>query len=368
MQRLRRIKQLGGTNQVYHAAEHSRFSHSLGVYEICRRMIEEVESIKDNCSLKERIALLCAALLHDLGHGPLSHFFEKITKENHEQRTVDLILDPKGNVYQILCAEDQQLPFAVAAILQHQSKCYLQDMISSQLDCDRMDYLLRDAYETGTSYGKFDLERVLRTLRIFNETFCIKKSGMHSIEDYIMARYQMYWQVYLHPDSYGYELMVQRFFERYEKAREIQKIDLMEIIYENQISNAAFLQLDDGWLTSCLHAASVHTDPVLQDLARRILNRQLPAWIDDASEQMQQRIKTLTKEAGFDPECYFHVHCGRYEDLLPYRENEKQSIQVLENETLLPLSKVSPIAEALLKVKAEPKKRIYFPKEIRHLI
>lgn len=96
-----------------------------------------------------------------------------------------------------------------------------------------MDYLLRDAYETGTSYGTFDLERILRTIRVKDEKLCIKESGMHSVEDYIMARYHMYWQVYLHPDAKSYEILIELFFKRYKEIDEI--IDVFEIL-EKDIS------------------------------------------------------------------------------------------------------------------------------------
>lgn len=211
-QRLRRIHQLGGVSMVYHCAEHTRFSHSLGVYELARRMMSEVDEIAQSLSDQQKIAVLCAALLHDLGHGPFSHCFERFSHIHHENLTKAIILDPISEVHQILDREDLGLAQYVVDILNHQSDCpLLEEMISSQLDCDRMDYLLRDAYMTGTTYGNFDLERILRVLRVQDGHLCVKRSGTHAVEDYIMARYQMYWQVYLHPDAAGYESMILTF-------------------------------------------------------------------------------------------------------------------------------------------------------------
>ena len=215
-QRLRRIHQLGGNYYVYHTAEHSRFAHSLGVYEIVNRMVHEVEDMRNGLSEREKIIAMSAALLHDLGHGPFSHFYESLTQKRHEEVSVDVILDPHSQIHQVLTSYELDLPLEIVAILRHQHPVFvLNQIISSQLDADRMDYLLRDAYETGTSYGTFDLERILRTLRVCDHRLCIKESGIHSVEDYIMARYHMYWQVYLHPDAKAFELLISKFYQRY---------------------------------------------------------------------------------------------------------------------------------------------------------
>lgn len=135
MQRLKRIRQLGGVGQVYHTAEHSRFSHSLGVYEIFRRICAEVPGVNETLGEDWRTAGLCAALLHDLGHGPFSHGYEAISHVDHEAITQKLILDEKGDVCRILEAESPGLARRTAAILAHESECPLaEELISSQLD------------------------------------------------------------------------------------------------------------------------------------------------------------------------------------------------------------------------------------------
>ena len=213
-QRLRRIHQLGGTYQVYHTAEHSRFSHSLGVYEVVRLMIETIEDLKEALSAKEQIAVLCAGLLHDVGHGPYSHAFESVTDVDHELITTRIILEDT-DINKILKSYDETLPELVSSIIDHTApRQLLTQMISSQLDADRMDYLLRDSYFTGVSYGEFDLHRILRTLKLVEDRLVIKESGIHAVEDYIMARYQMYWQVYLHPTSRSFEVILQALFKR----------------------------------------------------------------------------------------------------------------------------------------------------------
>ena len=209
-QRLRRIHQLGGDFQVYHTAEHTRFSHSLGVYEIVRRMVGEIPHLKESLNEYEKVTAMLAGLLHDIGHGPFSHAFEGISALKHEEYTVKIILE-NSEIHHILEAVDPNLPKDVASIItyQHPKEC-MNQLVSGQLDADRMDYLLRDAYFTGTSYGNFDLERILRTIRMVDGRIVVKESGIHSVEDYIMARYHMYWQVYLHPVARSYEAFVKQ--------------------------------------------------------------------------------------------------------------------------------------------------------------
>lgn len=202
-QRLRRIKQLGTLYLSFHTAEHSRFGHSLGVYEIVRRMIDESFVGRDAWNNEDRPLALCAALLHDLGHGPFSHSFEKIFNTNHEAFTQAIITGPT-EVNEVLSRVSSTFPKEVAEVINktHQNKLVI-SMISSQIDADRMDYLQRDAYFTGVSYGTFDMERILRLMRPSKDEVLIKESGMHAVENFIMSRYQMYWQIYFHPVSRG---------------------------------------------------------------------------------------------------------------------------------------------------------------------
>lgn len=359
-QRLHRIHQLGGDFQVYHTAEHSRFSHSLGVYEIARRMVSEVKSINEVTNEDEKVQVLCAALLHDLGHGPFSHFFESLTNQKHEEMTIQLLLDPNTQIHQVLEFADKDLPENVANIIQHKhSKELLNQIISSQLDADRMDYLLRDAYETGTSYGTFDLERVLRTLRVKDNLLCIKESGMHSVEDYIMARYHMYWQVYLHPDAKSYEILIQQFFLRYRDIDET--IDVFEILRESRpLTSHEFFLMDEPRMFYGFQQALSCKDEILRDFADRILNRRLFEWMEDPTEVEEKEILSHIENQKY----YFYKTQNSKSAYLPYQElNDKQTIWILTNKNeRVPLSKKSEIVKALLKMEPKANMRIYFPK------
>lgn len=213
-QRPRRIKQLGTTYLTFHGAEHSRFNHSLGVYEIVRRMVDDVFKGGEEWDDSERDLCLCAALPHDLGHGPFSHSFEKVFRLDHEDFTRAIILGDT-EVNRVLNKVSPTFAKDVAEVIAktYQNKQVV-SLISSQIDADRMDYLQRDAYYTGVSYGHFDMERILRVMRPREDQIVIKQSGMHAVEDYIMSRYQMYWQVYFHPVTRSAEVILTKILHR----------------------------------------------------------------------------------------------------------------------------------------------------------
>lgn len=380
-QRLHRIHQLGGVMQIYHTADHSRFAHSLGTYEICRRICSEVESVKSAISEEEKMDLLCAALLHDIGHGPFSHFFERVCSEDHEQRTRSLICDPDGHLFPLLENASPHMAERVAAILAHQARPLLSSLISSQLDCDRMDYLLRDAYQTGTTYGHYDLQRILRTMRVENDCLCVTESGMHAVEDYIMARYQAYWQVYLHPDAAGYEklwqLLIERgrmIFHQDEQNRNAESAPwklLFAPLVSTRISNPDFLQLDDAWMMTLASLCRQAQDPVLSRLAGRILNRDLPDWENrkDCSAAKSEEMMEKIREVNLDPQWEMFCLQISSSDCLPYDEQSQQPVYILEQtgsiHRLVRLSEASAITRALLHADSHAGSRIYFPKCLR---
>ena len=363
-QRLHRIHQLGGDFQVYHTAEHSRFAHSLGVYEIVRRMVTENQSISDSLCEFEKIQILCAALLHDIGHGPFSHLFEKISHKAHEKMSIEIITSSETEINQALVRCNPSLPELIADILNHaHEKELMNQIISSQLDADRMDYLLRDAYETGTSYGNFDLERILRTLRVHENCLCIKESGMYSVEDYIMARYHMYWQVYLHPDAKAYEILIQKFFERYEVVREQEPNYFLEPLYK-EMNVEDFFLMDEYRFVVGIQESLRSCDEILKDLADRILNRKLYDWIERPSQEEEKDILLNLAKRKLPVSYYFYEAYSKSHAYLPYTEDLENSIVwVLDTKNnLFPLSEKSEIVKALLKMETKAKKRIYFAK------
>jgi hypothetical protein len=198
-QRLRRIKQLGAASLLFHGAESSRFTHSIGVFCIARKIYQRlVESESSFC--ENKFILYGAALLHDLGHGPLSHTSEAIFDHNHEQWSQNLV-ENYSPINSILKKYDDELPRQIGELFQTKQifSKPLKSIISSEIDCDRLDYLLRDSYNTGTKYGLVDLERIISALTFSPDgNIAIKPKGMIAIEHFLVLRNLMYRTIYNH--------------------------------------------------------------------------------------------------------------------------------------------------------------------------
>ncbi|MFL6559300.1 MAG: HD domain-containing protein, partial [Bacillus sp. (in: firmicutes)] len=352
-QRLRRIKQLGTTFLTFHGAEHSRFNHSLGVYEIVRRIIDDVFAGRPEWNDDERLLTLCAALLHDLGHGPFSHSFEKVFDFDHEEFTRKIIL---GNteVNKVLLKVGKDFPEKVAEVIAKTSeKMLVVSLISSQIDADRMDYLQRDAYFTGVSYGQFDMERILRVMRPREDQVVIKKSGMHAVEDYIMSRYQMYWQVYFHPVSRSAEVILTKILHRAKQLFEENYSFKYEPIHFTSIFNERvtfedYLKLDESVILYYFQIWQEESDSVLSDLCRRFVNRNLFKFAEfDPAKEYKKLVElgSLFKKAGLDPEYYLVVDSSSdlpYDFYRPGEEEERLPIHLLmQNGELKELSRES---------------------------
>lgn len=372
MQRLRRIKQLGGTYQVFQSAEHSRFVHSLGVYQVVRKMLE-TECLDDVLSDYDKLCVMCAGLLHDIGHGPFSHSFEGVFDENHEDITVRMILE-ESEVHDILISLYHELPQDVASIIQHtHPNRILIQMVSSQLDADRMDYLLRDSYMTGTTYGQYDMSRILRTMRICDGQIVYKESGVQAIENYILARYHMYWQVYYHPTARSYEHLLQSIFHRvkdlYYYGFEF-KTNLKYLIplLEHRMSVNDFTQIDESVILYYFKEFMNEDDFILNDLSSRFLNRRLFKYKQLKDQIELDKIKDLSKQLGYNPDYYIISDNQKQVPYLHYGESgELSEIEILDLDgNLSPLPSKSEIVAAILNSKKfKSDKKVFFPKEIK---
>ncbi|GIO25290.1 HD domain-containing protein [Oceanobacillus sp. J11TS1] len=373
-QRLRRVKQLGTTNLTFHGAEHSRFNHSLGVYEIVRRITNNFAD-RERWDREQRLLCLCAALLHDLGHGPFSHSFEKVFKLDHEQFTQQIILgDTKVN--EILKKIAADFPEKVADVIgKTYSDKLVVSLISSQIDADRMDYLQRDAYFTGVSYGHFDMERILRVMRPMDDQVVIKSTGMHAVEDYIMSRYQMYWQVYFHPVTRSAEVILSKIFHRakelYEDASYQFKVEPTHFIsfFEKNVTLADYLKLDEMIVYYYFQQWQEEDDEILADLSYRFINRHLFKYVEynpDPQINAGMELYQLFKKAGIDPDYYLVVDSSSdlpYDFYRPGEEEERLPIHLLMPDGgLKELSRHSDIVEAISGKKRTDHK-LYFPKD-----
>lgn len=369
-QRLRRIRQLGGDFQVYPTAEHSRFSHSLGVYEIVRRMVTEVKSLCIELTEYEKVCVMLAGLLHDVGHGPFSHAFEHVTNHSHEEYTAKIIL---GNteLNSILREVSKKLPEDIVSIIQHtHENDILNQIVSGQLDADRMDYLLRDSYFTATSYGQFDLERILRTMRVRKtsegrKVIVVKHTGIHSVEDYIMARYQMYWQVYYHPVARSYEAV---FIQLFNRLKDIFKDNkdyfedmkvLIPFLEKAEVSEEEYFKLDENSLLYCCALIQDKDDVIAADLAKRLQNRKLFEYVDYNEENLAQ-IQNMLRENGYDEQYYLRIENIEASVYSPYK-GRKILIEKLDGQ-IVALEKASTIVESITKGQTKKEGTIFFPR------
>ncbi|UPK44062.1 HD domain-containing protein [Paenibacillus pabuli] len=370
-QRLRRIRQLGTSFLTFHGAEHSRFSHSLGVYEITRKIISQFErSHYSDWPKEEKTVALCAALLHDLGHGPFSHSIEEAFDMNHEDWTCRIITGDT-EVGAILRRYDPDFPEKVASVIQ---KTYEQpivvNLVTSPLDADRMDYLLRDAYFTGVNYGTIDLDRILRMLRPYHGRIVVKESGMHAVEDYLMSRYQMYWQIYFHPVTRSSEIILRQIFKR---AKSLIKqgfqfrfmIDPLPQLFRGDLSVEEYLQLDEALIQTAFMQWRKEDDAVLSELCERFIDRKLYKYveIEQIDVSLIEEIREAFNAAGLNPEYDLEIDFpsdNPYDVFRPDESTDKQILLLDRQDKLHELSEVSDIVRSISGLH-RGKHHLYYP-------
>ncbi|MGN7361010.1 HD domain-containing protein [Paenibacillus sp. SAF-054] len=371
-QRLRRIRQLGTSYLTFHGAEHSRFSHSLGVYEITRRIISQFErSGYTDWPNGERLLALCAALLHDLGHGPFSHSIEEAFHMDHEDWTRRIILgDTEVNA--ILTEVAADFPAKVASVIaKDYANPIVVNLVSSPLDADRMDYLLRDAYYTGVNYGTIDIDRILRMLRPYQGRVVVKESGMHAVEDYLMSRYQMYWQVYFHPVTRSSEIILRQIFRR---AKELYKegyafgfmVEPLPGLFEDRLSVQDYLKLDEALIQTAFLQWTSEKDEVLSELCCRFMHRRLYKYVEVESVDLEMidEIRREFKRVGLHPEYDLEIDFPTdlpYDVFRPGDEASQKQILLLDREERLrEISEVSDIVRSISGIH-RGKYHLYYP-------
>lgn len=370
-QRLRRIKQLGTAQFTFHGAEHSRFSHSLGVYELTRRIVDMFErNYPEEWDDKNRLVTLCAALLHDIGHGPFSHTFEKIFHTDHENFTTEIILTEGTEINSVLKRVSPDFPNQVASVItkEHPNPQVVQ-LISSQIDADRMDYLQRDAFFTGATYGAFDLSRILRVIRPYKDGIAFQYAGMHAVEDYIVSRFQMYMQVYFHAVSRGMEVTLDRLLAQAKRLFKQDKLypefSLLNPFFKEDYSLDDYLKLDDGVLQSTIILWTQSEDPYLSELSQMFLNRKPLKSVEykkNQDEELVKKLRNIVGELRYDKDIF--TMTNRSSDLsYDYKLKKKTPINLMYPDgTLVELSEVSKIVKTLSD-NIHGDDRLYVPRE-----
>ncbi len=381
-QRLRRIKQLGLALYTYQGAEHSRFTHCLGVMHIMTRVLNKL-STEHNIPPEVRITARAAALLHDIGHGPFSHVIEKATNISHENWTKQILLDQDTEVHQILSAYNSKLPNHLVEIYEHKYKpAYAFQLVSSQLDCDRFDYLLRDSLMTGAKYGNYDLEWIIRSIKLETDNIYISNKGLYAVEEYLQARFYMFRQVYFHPSLRAAENMLISILRRAVellKAKELKfylaDSPLAKLLSARSMTTSEFLSLDDHDIMFHIKQWVNEKDKVLKDLCNRFINRRLfksidVNWAKVDEQEFLSSAREIVSKAGFLPDYYLLKDSAAdipYFDPYSPSKNEPKGqiyIEAKQHDFSNMLDEITEVSNAVKSLKGFQLDRLCFPKEV----
>jgi uncharacterized protein len=317
-QRLRRIRQLGLAHFAYQGAEHSRFTHSLGAYHLATRILDRLSS-RYSISNEDRTAVRIAALVHDIGHGPFSHVVESILHFHHEDFSVEAVLSDSTGIGKELRGHSRDLNKKIADIICGQfAPVALGQLVSSQLDVDRMDYLLRDSLMTGVKYGIFDLEWIIKSLEIDEaaDRLYVSAPGIYAVEDYLQARYYMYRQVYFHRTLRSAEAvlhsLLRRALELFKDGKPVwfaEETPFEKVLQGKKLDLHEHLSLDDSDVLFHIKQWCSSEDTILADLSDRFLNRRLFKAFDlDMTEEKRldfiQSVNGCVESHGLEASYY----------------------------------------------------------------
>ncbi|WP_310381245.1 HD domain-containing protein [Flavobacterium sp.] len=301
-QRLRRISQMGLSYLVYPGANHTRFHHALGCMHIMQKAVETLRFKGVTISTDEENALYIAILLHDIGHGPFSHAMEKSIVEDVHHEAISLLFMNQLNV-----EFEGKLSLAIQVFKEDYPRKFMLQLISSQLDMDRMDYLKRDSFYSGVAEGNVNSERLIQMMNVVDDVLVIEEKGIYSVEKFLMSRRLMYWQVYLHKTSLVAEIILTKILKR---AKILTQNGIVlpcsepllffmknKIIFEtfNSKNLELFSQLDDFDIISALKSWQNHDDYILSTLSKMIINRDL-LKIKVSNEKISKDELQLLKE------------------------------------------------------------------------
>lgn len=350
-QRLRRINQMALSYLVFPGAKHTRFEHVLGCVFLMQKTVEMLRFKGVQISDKEAEGLYIAILLHDIGHGPFSHAMEHSIVEGISHEEISLrFMQELNKVF------NGKLETAIAMFQGTYPRKFMHQLISSQLDMDRADYLKRDSFYTGVAEGNINSERLISMLNVRNDELVVEEKGLYSVEKFLIARRLMYWQVYLHKTSVAAEQILIRLLNRakelVQQGQELTMSTALAFFVKNKISKNNFSQevlemfarLDDTDIISAMKEWQFYPDAVLSKLSKMLLNRDLPkikVRLNDFEEQKIKRLQKLSLAKGIDEkDMKYFVFTG----VMTNRayNPEKEIIKILtKNGRVVELSKTS---------------------------
>jgi HD superfamily phosphohydrolase len=385
-QRLRRIKQLGLALYTYQGAEHSRFAHSLGVLHLITRVLDRLGE-NYRISEEDRAAARAAALLHDVGHGSFSHVMEHVLGFHHEEWTVRAVLSEETEINAVLREYSPQLPRRVADIIEGKFQpAFLGQLVSSQLDVDRMDYLLRDSLMTGAKYGIYDLEWIINALAVDeeNDRIYVAARGLYAVEEYLQARYYMFRQVYFHRTLRSAEAVLRsvlrRALELVAAGEEVwcaPGTAFEKVLHRQTLALEDHLEMDDSDVLFHLKQWRRAKDSVLHDLSNRFIGRRLFKAIDldmpvGEREQFLTAARAAVARAGFEPRFYFiEDHAGDvpyYNYYTAEGAEPKARIYVEDGYARPSIREISEVSGAVRGLQRYQLDRVCFPPEVKEEI
>ena len=353
LQRLNHIKQVGLSSVVYPGAQHTRFQHSLGAFylmsETIRQLIDKGNLISD----EEAEGAEAAILLHDIGHGPFSHVLESTLVQQVTHEEISLMLMERMNKEM-----DGKLTLAIQIFKDEYPKHFLHQLVSGQLDMDRLDYLRRDSFYTGVTEGNIGSARIIKMLNIIDDHLVVEKKGIYSIENFLTARRLMYWQVYLHKTSVAYERMMVSTLKR-AKELAMNGADLFaspalhfflyndihrEEFYNNPECLDHFIQLDDSDIWTSLKTWNSYPDKVLSILSQGLVNRHIFKVEISTEPISQKRIDELIKQIS----RYYNISLADTQYFIAIHDIEKNMYNPADDSIniLYPDGSIKNIAEA----------------------
>lgn len=363
MQRLTRIKQIGLSFVVYPGAQHTRFQHSLGAFYLMSEAINQLRGKGNVISNEEAEGALAAILLHDVGHGPFSHVLEDTIVKNISHEEISLLLMEKINE-----ELNGQLNVAMQIFKDEYSKKFLHQLVSGQLDMDRLDYLRRDSFYTGVTEGNIGSARIIKMLDVKEDQLAVEAKGIYSIENFLMARRLMYWQVYLHKTSLAYEKMLVSALRRAKELagkgielfaspslrfflyREVGKEDF----HSDPECLTHFIQLDDTDIWSALKVWCNHPDKVLSILSQALINRNVfkieVSSTPPGKEKRQALLTQISEQLGISRKeasyfvCTFNIEKNMYnkaDDSIDIIYNNGETCNIAKASDMLNISLLS---------------------------
>jgi uncharacterized protein len=377
-QRLRRIRQLGLTNLVYPGALHTRFHHAMGAMHLMQETIEVIRLKGHEVSDAEKEGATIAILLHDIGHGPFSHALETSIVHNITHEDLSAVFMDRLNV-----EFNGQLEIAIKIFRGKYKKRFLHQLVSSQLDLDRLDYLCRDSFFTGVSEGIVSSDRIVKMFNVVDDQLVVEDKGIYSIENFLVARRLMYWQVYLHKTVLSAEHLLVNILKRAKELAE-EKVALfctpsLHFFLYNKLSKSAFLnkpevlesfaKLDDNDIITSIKVWTDHSDKTLAFLCKNLVNRKLYAvelqqkpfsgsYVDE------KRKKAIKKFSLIKDELPFYVFTGAVQNNAYAADDIRINI-LFKNGTVMDIAEAADVFD--ISVLARPVKKYFlcYPKEIR---